>query len=123
MSQSLEAARADNLAEVIDSYPRGTPDRDDHPRSFHVPLIRDGAHQFVIGLAAVERTLEVALEPGDDFRACIRALGPNAKERSRGAKTETYLREVRRLWTSMLRPWFVLLVHTPNNNPDYRGER
>jgi hypothetical protein len=48
MDQSLEAARADNLAEVIDSYPRVHRTRDDHPRSFHVPLMevdRSRAHR------------------------------------------------------------------------------
>jgi hypothetical protein len=30
------------MAEVIDSYPRGTPDRDNHPWSFHVPLMELG---------------------------------------------------------------------------------
>jgi hypothetical protein len=42
MDQSLEAARGDRQLSP------GTPDRDDHPRSFHVPLMevdRSRAHR------------------------------------------------------------------------------
>ena len=48
MGHSLEAARADNLAEVIDSYPREHPNATIILGCFHVPLMevdRSRAHR------------------------------------------------------------------------------